>query len=398
MSGDLRVGRRGELRAAIAVAIAGAAFAWSAGAQAYNVKKAPSGADVRWYDANVTYHLDSSVSASASGAADAIAAAAQSWSGLEGAPTLSVVQGGGGASPGYDGLNTVFYAPEGSPLAGGALAVTVFTYDSNGHALDVDIVINGRYSFAVLPAGAVAAPGVQPVSTEGASLASFSAPFDLHHVLSHVLGHTLGMADETVDSSALMFLYSAPGAASPRAPESDDAAGISSLYDTTGPAAGACSGSTVSPRGPSHEASRVALAISFGLVAWIALRRRAGSTAKPVALLALALAAFTALPSEHAARPASRAVTSSARAHVTHTETTVDGAGIFTTHATLTTTECRVARCPSAAVVESYGGTMGDVHQEVGGATAPREGDDVEIAIGAELSPTDVPAVRIVGR
>jgi hypothetical protein len=41
---------------------------------------------------------------------------------------------------------------------------------------------------------------------------------------------------------------------------------------------------------------------------------------------------------------------------------------------------------------------MGDVHQEVGGATAPREGDDVEIAIGAELSPTDVPAVRIVGR
>jgi hypothetical protein len=394
MSGDFRVGRKGQSRAAAAVTIASAVFAWSAGAQAFDVKKAPGGVDVRWYDANVTYHLDSSVSASTSGAADAITAAAQSWSGLEGAPSLTVVQGGGGASPGYDGLNTIFYAPKGSALTGGALAVTVFTYDSNGHALDVDVIINGRYSFSVLPAGAVAAAGVQPVSTEGASLEPCSAPFDLHHVLAHELGHTLGMADETVDSSALMFLYTAPGAASPRAPESDDAAGIASLYDTTTtvPAAGGCSGSTVSPRSPSHQASRVALMIGLGLVAWVVSRRRAGSLGKSVALGAALFAAFMALPSEHAARPASRLVTSSARAHVTHTGTTVDASGIFMTRATLTTTECRVARCPSDTVVTTYGGIMGDVHQEVGGAIAPREGDDVEIALDDALS------ARIVSR
>ncbi len=398
MSSDFRVGRKGELRAAAAVAIASAAFVWSAGAQAYDLKKAPGGADVRWYDASVTYHLDPSVNASTTGATEAITAAAQSWSGLDGAPALAVVNGGGGATPGYDGLNTIFYAPHGSSLTGGALAVTVFTYDDKGHALDVDIIINGRYSFAVLPASATAAAGAQPFSNEGGSFGSFTTPFDLHHVLAHELGHTLGMADETVESSALMFLYSAPGSASPRAPASDDAAGIASLYDTQTPAAGACGGSTVSPRGPSHHSSRIALAIALGLVAWIALRRRAGFTGKPVALAALALAAITALPSEHAARSESHAALSSARAHVTHTETTVDDSGVFKTRATLTTTACRIARCPSGAVVESYGGVMGDVHQEVGGAIAPREGDDVEIAIEDVLAHADVPSVRIVSR
>jgi hypothetical protein len=365
----------------IAAALAAAAVATSGQASAFNVKKTPSGEDIHWSVPSVTYHLDPSVAQSATGAAAAITTAASGWGGLEGAPLLSVVQGGGGSAPGYDGLNTIFFAPDGSPYAGGALAVTILTYDTNGNALDADIVINGRYRFAVLPAGSVAASGAQPVSNEGALLSPSSAPFDLLHVSAHELGHSLGLADETDDNSALMFLYSAPGAASPRTPESDDSSGIASLYDTGGSSGNAgCSGAAVSPRTPTHGASRVAFALMLGLIAWAIARRQRGALGKAIAWTALAFTMLAIVPGETAALSAPIvAGPGAARARVTHVDVSADDGGLFMTHATLETIACRTEGCPGETKVTVYGGTLGSIHQEVVGMPTPREGDELEI-------------------
>src|SRR5207237_955467 len=79
-----------------------------------------------------TFHLDSSVDRAAPGARDAIRAAASAWSGLDGAPAITIADDGGGDAPGFDGKSTIFYARDGSELAGGALAVTLLTYDDSG--------------------------------------------------------------------------------------------------------------------------------------------------------------------------------------------------------------------------------------------------------------------------
>jgi hypothetical protein len=377
----LRSRRSVSVHCSIAAALAAAAVTFSGQASAFNVKKTPTGVDIHWKEPSVTYHLDASVAESATGAAAAIATAASGWSGLESAPSLSVVQGGGGSAPGYDGINTIFFAPHGSPYAGGALAVTVLTFDENGTALDADIVINGRYPFAVLPAGSVAAKGAQPVSNEGALLTPSSAPFDLLHVSAHELGHSLGLADETDDNTALMFLYSAPGAASPRAPESDDSSGIASLYDTgTSSGHAGCSGAAVSPRTPTHGASRVAFALILGLIAWAIARRQRGASGKAIAWSALALTMLAIVPRETAARSAPvEAGPGAARARVTHVDVSADDGGLFTTHATLETIACRTGGCPGETKVTVYGGTLGSIHQEVVGMPAPREGDELEV-------------------
>jgi hypothetical protein len=399
------------VRLVIAAAAAFAVLSASGAAGAYGLKKTPGGLDVRWADPAVSYHLDPSVSGAALGAGDAIRGAAKSWSGLDGAPSLTVLNGGGGAKPGFDGLNTVFFARGGSTIAGGALAVTVFTFDDAGHALDADIIINGRYPFAVLPSNAVAGADASPLSNEGGATASYDAatPFDIGHVLAHELGHSLGLADETTDHSPLMYLYTSPGDASRRAPGSDDAAGMAALYDgTAASTAAGCGGSSVSPRGPSRTSSRVATALALALVVWAASRRRRSNAGRSLALLALAVAALFALPSEQTAQGSTpRVARSDARARVTRAVTSADDAGLFTTHAALTTMECRAMRCPHTAVADAFGGTLGGLHQEVGGVAAPGEGDDVEIALGDALAALTAPqilgsraaeVVRIVSR
>jgi hypothetical protein len=370
----------------IAGGIAAIALAWSADGAAFEVKKTQTGQDIRWYRSAVTYHLDHSVDEAADGAADAITAAASSWSNLDGAPALSVVRGGGGDAPGYDGLSTIFFAPEGSPIAGGALAVTVLTYDGNGQTLDADVIINGRYDFAVLSPNATPPSGVKPISNESPLFEPHSTPFDLHHVVAHELGHTLGLADEKVDSTSLMFLYTSPGAPSPRAPTVDDSSGVASLYDTGTPTGGSsgCGGASVSPRTPTNASSRISFAVGLGLVAWGFARRRRGAASKLLASTSLLLTTLALLPAEREAHPGSVPFSSplraSARARVTHVEVTADAGGLFTTRAKLQTTTCLAASCPPETSIVTYGGTIGGIHQVVLGATAPREGDEVDVA------------------
>jgi hypothetical protein len=396
--GSVEIGSRvrgsGVARWLIGGAVAAATVAWSSSsAHAFELKKTPSGGDIHWSANTVTYHLDESVDDAADGASDAITAAAASWSGLDGVPSLSVVRGGGGATPGFDGLNTIFFAPKGSSIAGGALAVTVLTFDANGHALDADLIINGRYDFAVLDPSATAATGTKPISNEMPIFVfdpseGHKTQFDLHHVMAHELGHSLGLADEKVDNTALMYLYTFPGAALPRAPSTDDTSGVASLYDTGTSSSGGssgCGGASVSPRGPTNAASRLAFALAVGLVGWGLSRRRRGALSKMLAAASLLLTTLALLPAEGAARPSPATVRASsrttARARVTHVEVSADARGLFTTRATLHTTACAAAACPDETSIVTYGGTMGSIHQEVVGMPAPRLGDELDVEL-----------------
>jgi len=220
--------------------------ALSSSAFAFEAKHTSGGLPVHWASSNVTFEVDPSVEAAMPGSTVALQEAFSGWSGQSGAPVLATTAGSGGAQPGNDGRNIIFYAPNGYAPAGSALAVTVLSYDDNtGAIVDADIVINGTHAFEVLAADAVAPPGTQPVSTEGGDSVKGHAhelKFDLIHVVAHETGHALGLSDDTAAPGALMYVYTLPNDASMRGPSADDLAGISALYGAT--SGGSGSGST----------------------------------------------------------------------------------------------------------------------------------------------------------
>ena len=209
-------------------------FAWSAAAQAFALKHTSHGAPLRWTRSHVSYVIDPSVEGNVPGGAQAVSSSVNGWSGSAGGPMLSASVGPGGAQPGLDGQNSVVFAPKGFAAAGGALAVTVTSYDdATGEIVDADIVINGEYPFAVLSPSASPCAGVAPVSTDGSGGddgASGATPFDLVHVVSHEVGHSLGLADERDDNAALMYAFTTPGDPSLRSPTNDDVDGVDAIY------------------------------------------------------------------------------------------------------------------------------------------------------------------------
>ncbi|HEX8795711.1 MAG TPA: matrixin family metalloprotease, partial [Polyangiaceae bacterium] len=170
----------------------------------------------------------------------------------------------------------ILYLPDGYPPAGDALAVTISTVDvGTGELLDTDIVINGRYAFAVLAHDARPADGAQPVAMEGQAAHADGplGPFDLQHVVAHEMGHALGLGDVQNDLGAVMFAYTSAGDASRRAPSPDDVAGLDSLYAGADWRAG-CSASRVGRE--RAEIDGVLLAwVSIGCAVVLLRRRRA---------------------------------------------------------------------------------------------------------------------------
>jgi hypothetical protein len=244
-------------------------------ARAYELRQTSQGAFVRWESAQVPFVVDSSLDAAAPHGAQAAMDAIAAWSGVGSGPNLVARVARGGAEPAADGQNTVLYMPDGYPSAQGALAVTISTVDvSTGELLDTDIVINGRYAFAVLAQNARPAPGTQPIATEAQSVgAALSGPFDLQHVVGHEIGHALGLADVFDDAHAVMYAYTSAGDASRRAPSTDDVAGLDSLYRGAWER-GKCSTSSVGRPAPSGVGG-AAVSLSIGAVALVVRMRRA---------------------------------------------------------------------------------------------------------------------------
>ena len=384
-------------------------------AHAYVVKKTSKGELVHWDSPTVDYTFDPSVGA---GVEDAIAAtthAMGSWSALSprlGAPELR----GHAASdvkdaptkPGFDQKNGVFYMPNGYGPAGRALAITVLTYDNaSGRILDADIIVNGSYQFLVLKDAVaeqekVGAAGAHPSNTDGIShqeeAQAADTVYDLHHVIAHELGHSLGMNDEMERKDALMYRYSSPNDATLRAPAPDDVEGLAELYSTKIEAGGnGCGNATVAPKKPSLAASHLAMVGTLGFLFFLILRGRTDRRARFAFVAAAAIATYAMLPSiskdqGNVAR-ASQLAPGHARAKVVSTSTSMED-GLLKTTYKLATTACRAATCPKIGEGFAWGGTTGDIRQDVGSQFAPIAGDNVDVSFAklpSALAPLSQP-------
>lgn len=367
-------------------------------AHAFAVKKTAKGELVHWDQRTVDYTFDPSVDTNVQDAVSATGRAMASWSGTVGAPEL---QGHAAATvtdppkkPGFDQKNGVFFMANGYAPAGRALAITVLTYDNtSGRILDADIIVNGSYKFAVL--GAALDVGTQervgsahPSNTDGIThqeeAQATDTVYDLHHVVAHELGHSLGMNDEMERKDALMYRYSSPNDATLRAPASDDIAGLAELYSTKIEASGnGCGNATVAPKKPSLAASHFAMFATLGFLFFLVLRGRSDRRARFAFVAAAAVATYAMLPTlskdEGNVAKASQLVPGHARAKVLHTTTTMEE-GLLKTTYKLATTACRAASCPKLGEGVAWGGTAGNIRQEVGGQFAPADGDDVDVS------------------
>jgi hypothetical protein len=344
-------------------------------AQAFNLKHTQGGLEVRWSVPSVAYVVDPRLNEAMVGGADAVAQAAQSWSGVAGAPTLSAATGAVSPLPAVDGTNSVLYLHN-FDAADGALAITIVSLDeATGHILDADIVVNADHAFAVLPASARASSNSPLVSTEGSSHGGSSQVFDLTHVTAHEVGHSLGLGDESGNAAALMYPYTRAGDASVRAPGSDDLSGIDQAYAgadlASGSAQGCGGGASVAGRRSSNLTSSAGLLLIV-VGGWLLSRRwRRGLV--PVAL---ALAALLLHPAQ-----AESAIPSAvqATAQVTTVTTQITN-GVFQTTLDLAPRTCHVAVCPAHAIAQVWGGTIGGITQQVGESVVPAIHDEVDIA------------------
>jgi len=377
-------------RAWLCVSAAAAVLVSPATAGAFELKQTSGGLPVRWTSPGVEFVIDASVLAAAAGGDQAVAAAAQAWSGASGTPSLSTSPGKGATKPAIDGKNTIMFAPDGYPEAGGALAITLLSFDDRtGDIVDADIVINGVHAFAVLAPGQRAPTGSIAVSTEGGGgdddsevHASNVPKFDLQHVITHELGHALGLGDVQDHDSAIMYAYSMPDDASSRALTADDLAGVGELYaaSSASPAAQAsgCGGASIAATHVTPEDQWAAAGLVVGVGAWLASRRRARALV-PVGAALVGL--LGSLPRTHESVQA--AIVADATAHVVSARTTNVG-GVFETTLELVPRSCRPGLvCPARLEAHVLGGTLGGITQQVGDRRAPRADDEVRIAFSA---------------
>lgn len=391
----------------------------SSAANAYSVKKTSHGDLVHWEVDTVNFTIDPSVEENVSLGENATKTAMQSWSGTAGAPDIQVVSGDktSPTAPSFDRKNGVFYAVGGYEPAGRALAITVLTYDNaSGKILDADVVFNGAYQFKVLGEKKLDTAKLPTLAgnktdviahDDEADEGDLDSIYDLHHVVAHELGHSLGMNDEMGNKAALMYRYTAPNDASLREPASDDITGLAELYEGSPKSSdqGGCGSDTVSPKKPSHAAANSAMVATLGLLLFLVLRARSDRRAKAAFVLAAACAAFALVPRlqgkgmARASEPVSAMSLGHARAKVLNTSVAIEN-GLFKTKYELATTTCRTAVCPKSGRGVTFGGTIGNITQEVGGYYAPNDGDEVDVSfksMPSRLAPVKSPLAGRMG-
>lgn len=373
-----------------AIAVATSVLSFATAASAFDAKHTPSGAPVRWESESVDFVLSPTLDDAADQASDAVSRALASWKGAGEAPALRVRRGDGTEQPGYDGKNVVLFAPKGFAPGGGALAVTLLTYEAqSGRIVDSDIVIDGRYRFALLDSAARPDDGQAPVSTEAGGSVKDERPFDLLHVLAHEAGHTLGLADEPHQESALMFPYTRPGDASVRGPQTDDLAGVATLYAMPASLAASDSsgGCAVAPASRAHALAPLApVALALGLLA-IPFARRRSRAARRALFATGAFCTLSALASGGRAQAFARPRAELPRAHAVAEVTALDVVlrdGLFTTDVSFVVRECRRAACPASAHATVWGGRAGGLTQEMNGMSIPEVGQRVALAFDAQ--------------
>ena len=299
---------------------------------------------------------------------DAVIKAATAWQNAPGILPTLVVQRGPEDPIGYrrngKNRNTVRFAPGGDPLANGALAITVITFDAHAkEILDADVVLNGEHGFAFFDHDA---------RDEGMQT------YDLQNVLTHELGHLLGLGEDMTDVDATMYAFSQPGETGKRDLEVVDKDSIASLYDEEfeSETEGGCGGAAIA--GYDGEAW-VWAALGFGALGLV-MRRRATRNA---ALSATALGALALFVGAASTEPGAQAVSLDGQAvamTVDSAESAWEG-GVIVTHLSLHGIDG--SNVSHQVNVKALGGQVGDLVQVVGHALPPRVGDSLRIRLTA---------------
>jgi len=387
----------------VGVGFVASALAASPGAAAFEIKRASSGELVRWKVDAVRWGVDKSVAA-VPGGREAVASAAGAWSERGGAPRLEVDASPVKRTVGLDGASTVFFAREGHPLAGDALAVTVLSFDEGtGEVLDADVILNGRRRLG------------RPARARG-ERDDDDATYDVARVMSHEMGHALGLGDEPEHEDAIMYPYVSSAPDQSTTPSSDDIAGLASIYEpgvagVSGAGAHDTGGCSTARAATTRGRGGVLVALAAAAVALVVARggrRRRAATGAIVLAAAwfvvppdvgrsVALAGERARAHAHGTArdgndPGDGSEPAATLAEVRGVRTT-STAGLFRSEIDLSLAVCRSRpSCPSARFV-TWGGTLGGVRQEVGGRLVPAAGDHVVVTLRGPAAPGPVARV-----
>jgi len=323
----------------------------------------------RWQQGSVSVEVDPTVDQLGADAFEAVVQAAGAWQNAPGMLPTLIVQRGQDDSVGYHrsgkNKNTVHYAQDGDPMANGALAITVITFDAHAkQILDADVVLNGEHGFAFYDHDA---------RSEGMTT------YDLQNVLTHELGHLLGLGEDFIDEDATMYAFSQPGEIGKRDLEVVDKDSIAQLYNEpfNPETQVGCGGASIA--GNTGEAWLWA-ALGLGGLGFV-MRRR---SSKGTVLAATALGALVIGFAGTTAAPESTQAALSAGAEmvpvtVTGSESSWDG-GLIVTKLSLRRADQPAAS--EALTVRTLGGRVGDLVQVVGHVLPPRVGDSLRVKIG----------------
>lgn len=322
----------------------------------------------RWKRSTVEVNVEGSVDLlGGEGAAfDAVIRAATAWQNAPGILPTLVVERGPDDPIGYRrsgrNKNTVRFAPGGDPLANGALAITVITFDAHAkEILDADVVLNGEHGFAFFDHDA---------RDEGMQT------YDLQNVLTHELGHLLGLGEDMSDVDATMYAFSQPGETGKRDLEVVDKNSIAALYNEEfdSDVDGGCGGAAIA--GYDGEAWLWAV-LGFGVLG-LAMRRRA---IRSGALSATALGALALFAGGASQEPASQAVAFGGEGlsmTVESAESAWEG-GVIVTRLGLRGVDG--SNVWHEVTLKALGGQVGDLVQVVGHALPPQVGDSLRVRL-----------------
>jgi hypothetical protein len=212
----VRLARAASFLVAAAIAVS------TSDAAAYQLRRTERGLPIRWKPGT---HVRLVVSAELDETADGMGAArraAAAWSGRGRGPRI-VTSREDSRDPAYlDGRTFVAFAEPGERALGGAMAVTVLSYDeSTGAILDADILVSRDHEFGH--------GDDDDAATRSDGTNDARQRHDLTRLLTHELGHVLGLADEPAVRDAVMFPVVANAGAG-AAISRDDEAGMAALY------------------------------------------------------------------------------------------------------------------------------------------------------------------------
>lgn len=321
----------------------------------------------RWQKGSVTVSVEPSVDELGEQAFEGLVRAVSAWQTSPAElPTLVVQRGPEdevGFRRGGRNKNTVRYSPDGDPLANGALAITVITFDAHAREiLDADIILNGEHKFGIFDEN----PEHETQNV-----------YDLQNVLTHELGHLLGLGEDYEDEYATMYAFSQPGETIKRDLEPVDVDSVVSLYiEPIDNSSAGCGGATIAAQN-----SEAWLWTALGLLGVGAVMRRrsvraAAAGVSVLGALVIGMSTSSSLPStgvlfagdtvhEGLALNALPSVVTGAEARWED--------GLIVTKLTLRTQPA--AGDSQELSVETLGGQVGDLVQQVGHVRPPVVGD-----------------------